>query len=113
MPAHARRDRLKLLGGSQAGLHTDLSAVVHQGAERLVHHDLVERQRCERGGYALDEIDAVLLSAAFDDVAVSGFSDALRRKMLSGVGSDRVEGDPITSVEFGVVFAEGRVRLWA
>ena len=38
-------DGLKLLGGSQAGLHADLGAIVHQGAECLVHHDLEERQR--------------------------------------------------------------------
>ena len=32
-------DELELLGGPQAGVDTDLDAVVHQGAERLVHHD--------------------------------------------------------------------------
>ena len=36
---------MKLPGGSQAGLHTDLGAVVHQGAEHLGHHDLVDRER--------------------------------------------------------------------
>ena len=55
-------DGLKLLGGSQAGLHTDLGAIVHQGAERLVHHDLEERHRQECRGDAFDEVDAVLLA---------------------------------------------------
>ena len=32
-------DGLELLGGPQAGVDSDLGAVVHQGTERLVHHE--------------------------------------------------------------------------
>ena len=40
-PLTSVEDGLKLLGGSQAGLHADLGAIVHLGAERLGHHDPV------------------------------------------------------------------------
>jgi hypothetical protein len=49
-------DGLQLLGGPQAGVDTDLRVVVHQAAERLVHHDLEEGERRERGGYPLNEV---------------------------------------------------------
>ena len=66
------KDGLKLLGGPQAGLHTDLGAVVHQGTERLVHHDLEEGHRQECRGDPLDEVDPVLLRPPLHDVPISG-----------------------------------------
>ena len=69
-------DGLKLLGGSQAGLHTDLGAIVHQGAERFVHNDLVERHRSERDGDAFDEVDLILASPPLQDLPVRGVSGA-------------------------------------
>ena len=80
-PLTAVEDGLKLLGGSQAGLHTDLGAIVHQGAERLVHHDLVERHRRERSGDALDEVDLILASPALR-ISRSGVSGLCTGKCL-------------------------------
>jgi hypothetical protein len=45
VPLTPVEDGLQLLGGAQAGLHTDLGAIVYQGAERFVHRDLEEGHR--------------------------------------------------------------------
>ena len=85
-------DGLQLLGGSQAGLHADLGAVVHQGAECLVHHDLVESQGCQRSGDAFNEVDLILASPPLQYLPVRGVSGLLHGEMPSRVCSDRISG---------------------
>ena len=100
-------DGLQLPGGSQPGLHTDLGAIIHQGAERLVHHDLVERERRERNGDAFNEVDLILASPPLQDLPVGCPRDLLDGEVSRCVVADRIDGDAVMWVEFGVFVNEG------
>jgi hypothetical protein len=105
-PGLADNRRLKLLGGPQSGVDADLRIVVDQAAERLEHHDFEEGQGCERGGYRLNEVDPLLFSARLKDLPAGGVRDALHRKVPRGVVADRIDGDAVMWVEFGVIVNE-------
>ena len=49
----------------------------------------------------------ILASPPLQDLPVRGVSGLLHGEMLSGMGSDRIDGHLIALVEVGVVFAEG------
>src|ERR1700722_7688717 len=64
MLPHGRRaldQRLQPTGGDHAGVDVDLGVRIDQGFIALGHDRLEEGHRGDRGGHALDEVDAVFL----------------------------------------------------
>ena len=95
-------------GGDHAGVHVDLGARIDKGLIALHHDGLVEGHRGDRGGHALDEVDAVLLRPPLEDAAVGGLRDVLHGKVPPGVVADRIDGDPVAGVELSLSFSSAR-----
>ena len=68
-----------------AGVHIDLGVRVDQGLITFDHDGLEERNGGDRGGHALDEVDAVRLCPAFEDLPVGCFGDVLDWEMPPAV----------------------------
>lgn len=68
------QEGLQLLRSPEATVDADLRTAVHEAAERLVHHNFVDGHGRERRRDAFDEVDAVLLGPALNNLAVSGAS---------------------------------------
>ena len=101
-------DRLRLLSAARSPVSTLTSvAIIHQGAECLGHHDLVERDRSERDGDAFNEVDLILASPPLQDLPVGCPRDLLDGEVSRCVVADRIDGDAVMWVEFGVFLNEG------
>ena len=62
-----------------------------------MHDDLEEGQGCERGSRPVDEVDAVRLCPAFEDLSVGCFGDVLDWKVARAVElRDGVDRDPVS-----------------
>ena len=81
-----------------AGVHIDPGVRVDKGLITFHHERLEERNGRERGGQTLDEVDGVLPSPPFQDVAVGGLGD------LASASHRRVE--PSISVNKNVTTPE-------
>jgi hypothetical protein len=82
-----------------AGVHIDPGVRVDKGLITFHHERLEERNGRERGGHTLDEVDGVLPSPPFQDVALGGLGD------LASASHRRVE--PSMSVNKNVLTREG------
>ena len=81
-----------------AGVHIDPGVRVDKGLITFHHERLEERDGHKRGGHTLDEVDGVLPSPPFQDVAVGGLGD------LASASHRRVE--PSISVNKNVTTPE-------
>jgi len=102
--------RLQPTRHDDAGVHIDLGVRVDKCLVTFDHHRFVKRDGRDRGGHALGEVDAVRLCPAFEDLSVARFGDALNREVTPSLVPHRVDCDPITFVEFGVVRRRVRAR---
>jgi hypothetical protein len=80
---------------------------IDKGLVALHHDGFQDGQWGDRGGHALDEVDAVFFSPTLQDLAVGGAGYLLNSEVAIGVVADRVNGHPITLFELGVVVPEG------
>ena len=87
------QEGLQLLRSPEATVDADLRTAVHEAAERLVHHNFVEGHGRE-SRRDFDEVDAVLLGPALNNLAVSG-ARLLHRELARTVVADGVDRHPV------------------
>jgi hypothetical protein len=75
----------------------------HNGLIAFRHESFVVGHRRDRGRDSVDEVDSVLLGSPLKDLAVGGPGEILHGEVTRAVVADRIDSDPVTLVEFGVV----------
>src|SRR6185295_19418798 len=83
-------DLVELEGGFHGVAVTDGSVLIDKGLVALHHDGFKDGQWGDRGRHTLDEIDAVFLCPALQNLAVGGTDHLLNREVASGVVADRV-----------------------